>query len=45
MSDSEDGFQWEVIHTYSRKQALDEGRGNPARLPLTGASPRMEIAL
>lgn len=25
MSNSEDGFQWEVIHTYSRKQALEDG--------------------
>ena len=25
MSDSEDGIQWEVIHTYSRKQALEDG--------------------
>ncbi len=25
MSDSENGFQWEVIHTYSRKEALEDG--------------------
>ncbi len=25
MVDSEDGFKWVVIHTYSRKQALEDG--------------------
>ncbi len=25
MSDSESDYQWEIIHTYSRKEALEDG--------------------